>query len=89
VAAEYALYQNYPNPFNPVTTIRYALKEAGLVTLKVYSVDGREMATLVHEMQSAAEHNVEFDGSHLASGIYVYTLNVNGFSASHKMVLMK
>jgi hypothetical protein len=89
VAAEYALFQNYPNPFNPVTTIRYTLKDAGLVTLKVYSVDGREVATLVHEVQNAAAHNVEFDGSRLASGVYIYTLNVNGFSASHKMVLMK
>lgn len=89
VANEYALNQNYPNPFNPSTTISYSVKEAGLVTLKVYTVDGREVATLVNEVQNASVYNVNFDGANLASGVYLYTLKVNGFSATHKMVLMK
>jgi len=89
VANEYALAQNFPNPFNPSTQISYSVKEAGLVTLKVYSLDGREVGTLVNNSQDTGVYTVDFDGSNLASGVYVYTLNVNGFSASHKMVLMK
>ncbi|RPH96019.1 T9SS C-terminal target domain-containing protein [candidate division KSB1 bacterium] len=89
VAEEYALSQNYPNPFNPSTSIMYTVKEAGLVTLKVYSVDGREVTTLVNETKNAGIYNVGFDGSNLASGVYLYTMKVNGFEATHKMVLMK
>ena len=86
---EYALSQNFPNPFNPSTAISYSVKDAGVVSLKVYSVDGREVATLVNGTQEAGKYTVSFDGGNLASGVYLYTLKVNGFSASHKMVLMK
>ncbi len=89
VVTEYNLAQNYPNPFNPTTSITYSVKEAGAVTLKVFSVDGREVATLVNENQDANVYTVNFDGKGLASGVYMYTLEVNGFSATHKMVLMK
>ena len=89
IVAEYALNQNFPNPFNPSTAISYSVKEMGLVSLKVYSVDGREVATLVNDVQANGSYTVGFDGSDLASGVYLYTLKVNGFSATHKMVLMK
>ncbi len=87
--AEYALSQNYPNPFNPTTAISYAVKDAGLVKLTVFTIDGREVATLVNGELATGQYTVSFDGSDLASGVYLYTLTVNGFSASHKMVLMK
>jgi hypothetical protein len=89
IVDEYALHQNYPNPFNPTTSISYSVKEAGFVTLKVYTVDGREVATLVNANQTVGLHTVDFNGSDLASGVYLYKLEVNGFSATHKMVLMK
>ncbi|MCL4305856.1 T9SS type A sorting domain-containing protein [bacterium] len=89
LVTEYALMQNYPNPFNPNTTIEYALREAGQVSLKVFSVDGREVATVVNGLQDAGQHSVEFDASGLATGMYLYKLTVNGFTATQKMVLMK
>jgi hypothetical protein len=89
MVAEYNLTQNYPNPFNPTTSFEYTVKEAGVVTIKVFSITGREEATLVNESQSVGVYRVTFDGTNLPSGIYVYRMNVNGFSASHKMVLMK
>ena len=89
MVTEYALNQNFPNPFNPTTSIAYAVKDAGLVTLKVYTVDGRAVATLVNDVQESGTYTITFDGSDLASGVYMYTLEVNGFSATNKMVLMK
>jgi hypothetical protein len=89
MVAEYNLTQNYPNPFNPTTSFGYTLKEAGLVTIKVFSITGREEVTLVNEFQSVGVYSVTFNGSTLPSGVYVYRMNVNGFSAAHKMVLMK
>lgn len=89
LVTEYSLSQNYPNPFNPTTAIAYTVKDAGLVTLKVYSIDGREVATLVNGSQPAGAYTVNFEGKDLASGVYLYKLEVNGYSATHKMVLMK
>jgi hypothetical protein len=86
---EYALMQNYPNPFNPTTRIEYTVREAGSVELKVYTIDGREVATLVNGVETAGSHVVEFDASGLASGMYLYKMSVNGFTATQKMVLMK
>lgn len=89
VVTNYALHQNYPNPFNPTTTIRYDLLEAGQTTLKVYNVQGREVATLVNGVQSAGTHHVTFEASGLPSGVYMYRLEANGFSAENKMLLLK
>ena len=86
---EFSLAQNYPNPFNPTTTISYALPIGGTVFLKVYALDGREVATLVHENQSVGEHSVQFDPSHLASGVYVYRLQLGGFAQTRKLLLLK
>ena len=85
---EYSI-ANYPNPFNPTTTINYQLPENGFVTIKVYDVLGKEVATLVNENKSAGYYKVDFDASRLTSGVYIYTINANGFVQSKKMLLMK
>jgi hypothetical protein len=88
VPAEYSI-TNYPNPFNPTTTINYQLPENGLVTIKVYDMLGKEVATLVDGNRTAGYHNVTFDASRLTSGIYIYTITANNFVQSKKMLLMK
>jgi hypothetical protein len=89
IANDFSLAQNYPNPFNPNTTINYTLGERSQVTLKVYDVLGSEVATLVNTSQEAGKHNVTFDASKLASGLYIYTLNAGNFVSSKKMMLLK
>jgi hypothetical protein len=88
----YKLGQNYPNPFNPTTKIGFQIKEAGLVTLKVYDVLGKEVATLVNEKLQAGEYEVPFSvgqNSLLQSGVYFYRLQTNGFTDTKKLVLVK
>ena len=85
----YILHQNYPNPFNPVTKISYAIPQAGFVTLKVYDLLGKEVATLVNENKVAGEYVVDFNAGNLASGIYFYRINVNGFTDTKKMMVVK
>jgi hypothetical protein len=89
VASDFRLDQNYPNPFNPSTTISYALPVAGTVFLNVYSLDGRQVASVVHETQSAGRHTVRFDASHLASGTYFYRLHMGSFSQTRKFLVVK
>jgi hypothetical protein len=83
------LDQNYPNPFNPATTIDFTLPQSGFVTLKVYDILGREVATLLEAYRSAGQHAVNFDASQLTSGIYYYTLTADDFKESRKMVLLR
>ncbi|MEJ2628793.1 MAG: T9SS type A sorting domain-containing protein [bacterium] len=84
------LSQNYPNPFNPETYITYTIPKAGNVTLTVYNAKGQEVATLIdNEYKNATSDEVKFDGSKLSSGIYIYTLTVDSYKVSKKMVLMK
>lgn len=85
----YGLAANYPNPFNPTTTIRYSLQKEGFVTLKVYDMLGKEVATVVNEMKNAGTYAAQFDASNLASGVYLYRLTSGIFSETKKMVLMK
>jgi photosystem II stability/assembly factor-like uncharacterized protein len=73
----FSLSQNYPNPFNPSTTIRYELPRALQVKLSVYDILGREVSVLVNERREAGVHEVKFDGSSLASGVYFYRLSVS------------
>lgn len=89
IANSFSLEQNYPNPFNPSTTINYTLAESSPVTIKVYDVLGSEVATLVNTTQEAGKHNITFDASKLASGLYIYTLNAGSFTSSKKMMLLK
>jgi hypothetical protein len=85
----FALSQNYPNPFNPTTTINYTIPEAAFVTLKVYDLLGREVATLVNGVQSAGDQQVTFNASNLTSGVYMYVMESNGYRFTNKMMLMK
>jgi len=89
IPENFRVEQNYPNPFNPATKIRYSLPQNGLVTLKIYNVLGKEIQTLISEIQTQGEHLVEFDGSALSSGIYFYKLEAAGLSEVKKMILMK
>ena len=85
----YKLSQNYPNPFNPSTKINFELKNSGYTTLKVYDMLGNEVATLVQNELTSGLHSVNFNAANLASGTYVYQLNVNGTRITNKMVLLK
>ncbi len=85
----FELNQNYPNPFNPATTIKYTLAQENLVTLKVYNILGKEVATLVNDVKKAGTHEVSFDASKLSSGMYIYTINAGDFIASKKMILLR
>jgi hypothetical protein len=97
--SEFNLSQNYPNPFNPSTVISYQLPVIGFVTLKVYDILGREVATLINEEKPAGEYEVEFNISNLsggisakggyASGVYFYQLKVGEFVETRKMVLLR
>jgi len=97
-----SLEQNYPNPFNPTTRIKFSVQEFSFVTLKVFDILGREVATLVCEPKPAGEYEVEFNslsasvGQGLSSGIYIYQLQAGnrpdgnaGFVETRKMMLLK
>ena len=86
---KYVLAQNYPNPFNPSTTISYALPNVGNVTLKVYDVVGREVATILNESLKAGTYEAKFNASKLSSGIYFYQLHTGNLVETKKMILMK
>ncbi len=85
----FMLNQNYPNPFNPSTTIKYQLPENGFVSIKVYDVLGKEVASVVNEEKAAGSYEVNLDAGKLSSGIYFYTMQAGNFVETKKMVLMK
>jgi hypothetical protein len=85
----FVLEQSYPNPFNPETRISYGLPEAAHVRLVVYDILGREVTTLVDEVQTAGYKSVKFDAGHLASGVYFYRLQAGAFTQLRKMLLVK
>ncbi len=85
----YTLDQNYPNPFNPTTQIRYSIPKTALVSIKVYDILGKEVATLVNEAKSPGDYKVEFNGNSLASGIYFYRLQAGDFVQTKKMILLR
>ena len=87
--SEISIAQNYPNPFNPSTTIQYTIAGARKARLMVYDVLGREVATLVNEVQAPGSYQVTFDGSRLASGVYTYRLSVGQATESKLMILVK
>jgi hypothetical protein len=85
----FVLYPAHPNPFNPTTTISFEMPTSDFVHLAVYDVSGRLVTELVNGWRDAGVHEVTLDGSRLASGIYLYRLEGESFTASGKMVLMK
>lgn len=87
--AEFSLRQNYPNPFNPVTQIGFGVSGSGFVSLKVYDVLGREVATLVNEEMKAGSYERLFDGNTIAGGVYFCRLVAGGFVATNRMILLK
>ena len=89
LSKEFTLSQNYPNPFNPMTTITYQIPVGGFVTIKIYDVLGNEIKTLVNEQEVIGRYEVNFDVNDLASGIYIYKIQVNDFVSSKKMMLLK
>ncbi len=93
VPTEFFLFQNYPNPFNPTTNIGFRIANFGFVTLRVYDVLGREVATLVNEEKQPGEYEVEFNPAsgikNLASGIYFYKLQAGSYSSTKKMIYLK
>ena len=86
---EFSLKQNYPNPFNPTTVISYQLPFTSNVSLKVFDILGREVATLVCEKQIPGNYDVKFEGSKIPSGIYVYQLKADGYIQTKKLLLLK
>ena len=86
---QFELQQNYPNPFNPSTNIQYAISSMQFVTLKVYDILGREVATLFNEEKPAGIYDVEFNGTQLSSGTYFYQLKAGSFIETKKMTLLK
>ena len=86
---DYALAQNYPNPFNPTTRIRFSIPRAGDVRLDVFNIAGQRVATLIDARLNAGDHDVSFDAHNLASGIYLYRLTAEEYTATRKMVLVK
>ena len=89
LASSHALSQNIPNPFNASTTIAYDLPEAGHVRLRVYTITGQKVAELVDGDRETGHHRVEFDGAGLATGVYLYRLEVGRFIDTRRMLLMK
>jgi len=89
VPTEYALDQNYPNPFNPITTIQWALPEAGHVTMRIYNVQGVEIATLMDEPFPPGRYSVSWDASDFASGMYMYRIEVGKYADTKALILIK
>lgn len=86
---EYKLYDNYPNPFNPTTKIKFSVPKSEFVSLNVYDILGRKVATLVNTKLSSGSYEVTFTADNLSSGVYFYTIQAGEFSDSKIMVLMK
>ncbi len=88
---QFSLEQNYPNPFNPSTRIKYSIPKPGLVSLKVYNVLGKEIATLINEEKQAGDYSIQFttNNKQLASGVYFYRLQAGSFIGTKKFILLK
>lgn len=89
VPSTYKLSQNYPNPFNPTTKISFDIANSGNVSLKLFDLSGKEVATILNDHKDAGYYTIDFNGSNLSSGVYFYSLKVNGFFSTRKMTLIK
>jgi predicted lipoprotein with Yx(FWY)xxD motif len=88
-ANEYSLSQNYPNPFNPVTVIDYQLPKSSNVKISIYDALGKQVSTLVNEVQNAGNHSITWNAVNFPSGVYFYRLDAESFYSIKKMVLIK
>ncbi|MGB4896948.1 MAG: S8 family serine peptidase [Ignavibacteria bacterium] len=89
IPERFELSQNYPNPFNPTTKINFAIAKQGLVTLKIFDITGREVATLVNQTMAPGYYSIDFNASVLSSGVYFYRLHSADFIDVKRMVLLK
>jgi phosphatidylinositol-3-phosphatase len=89
VISQFTLEQNYPNPFNPTTKINFTINKPGFVSLKVYNDLGQDIKTLISNKKPSGSYSVNFDGSNLPSGVYIYELSLDNVSIARKMVLLK
>jgi len=89
IPQDFQLYQNYPNPFNPVTTIKFTIPKSSYVEMKLYDINGREVTTLVSDPYQAGTYLIDFNASHLSSGVYFYKIVAGDFTATKKMLLIK
>ena len=85
----FILSQNYPNPFNPTTTINYSAPKSGFVSIKVYDVLGREVATLINENKPAGNYSIQFISGNLVSEVYFYRMQAGDFIQTKKLILLK
>lgn len=85
----YSLSQNFPNPFNPITTINYTIPKTSNVSIKLFNILGKEIATLVNETKNAGNYSILFNAIGLSSGIYFYQIKTNDFIATRKFTLTK
>jgi hypothetical protein len=88
-SGSFALHQNYPNPFNPNTHIGFRIADFGFVSLKVYDITGREVATLISENLTSGSYKYRWDAKGLANGVYFYRLEAEGFVQTKKMLLIR
>jgi len=86
---EFRLEQNYPNPFNPSTTIQFAVPRVSHVSIKLYDILGRQVATLIDEAYQPGQYRVVFEAGQLASGLYVYRIQAGSFRDTKKLMLLK
>jgi len=89
VPSSYTLNQNYPNPFNSETVIRFAVKSQGNVSLKLYSIEGKEVSSLYNGHRNAGTYEFRYNAGNLPSGVYFYRLDINGYSQTRRMVMTK
>jgi len=86
---DFVLYQNYPNPFNPQTNISYELRVTSYVTVQIFDITGKLIINLVNKKQNAGKHVIIWDASAYPSGVYLYKLEVDNYSLTKKLVLLK
>lgn len=89
IVKSFELSQNYPNPFNPTTNIKFSVLNSSVVTLKIYSSLGQEVATLVNEKLNSGTYRVDWNAADFTSGIYYYTIKSREFAETKKMLLIK
>ena len=91
---QFKVFNAYPNPFNPVTTLRYQLPEANMVTVTIYDMAGKEVKTLIHQQQTAGVHGIQWNGTNnlgntVSAGIYLYQVHSGVYNQTNKMILLK